>query len=42
MENYKANHLADLIDKIHVAEAQKLIPQATAIGPINMWMNKNN
>ncbi len=28
MENYKTKNLADLIEQIHVAETQKLLPQA--------------
>ncbi len=41
MENYKANNLADLIGKIHVDEAQKLLPQSNAMGSIKKWMNNN-
>ncbi len=37
MEHYKAGDLPDLIDKIHVAEAQKLLPQAKTIDPISSW-----
>ncbi len=40
MENYKTKNLPDLIDKIHVAEAQQLLPQEEAIGPINRWQEK--
>ncbi len=37
MEHYKAGDLPDLIDKIHVAEAQKLLPQTKTIDPISSW-----
>jgi len=40
MENENANNLADLIYKIHVAEAQKLLPQTKAIEPIYAWKEK--
>jgi len=37
MKNENAKDLEELVNKIHIAEAQKLLPQAQAIGPINMW-----
>ncbi len=42
IENYNVKDLAELIDKIHVAEAKKLLPQARSIGPIDKWLNNNN
>ena len=42
MEDYKAKDLEDLINKIHIAEAQKLLPQAKTISPIKKWKEKPN
>ena len=37
IENYGVNNLQNLIDKTFVAEPQKLLPQAQAIGTIDAW-----
>jgi hypothetical protein len=42
MENYNTKNVSDLIEQQHAAEAQKSLPQAKAIEPINTWMHKNN
>jgi hypothetical protein len=39
-ETYGVNNLPDLIEKICVAEAEELIPQAKSLSPIEEWKNE--
>lgn len=40
-DNYNVNNIKELIDTLVVAEPQISLPQASSIGPVDAWKNRN-